>query len=124
MTTNLLRDAADEVLGQLSADQPTVKFDPAIIMVIIEALKVLLPLVLEWCNKEPEEVPQIAEGVLEPESVMEYTRRWWARRSLITELGRKQYNLAGGNALLDAVCRRASASGPERIRALYEQVQG
>ena len=117
-----LKKAADEVLGQLQADKPTLTFDPATIMIIIEALKILLPLVLEWCDKEPKDVPQLAEGVLEPDTVMEYTRRGWARRTLIKELGRRQYNEVGGEALLDAVCRKAVSTDPQRIAVLYSEL--
>jgi hypothetical protein len=117
-----LKKAADEILVQLQGDKPTMAFDPATIMIIIEALKILLPLVLEWCDKEPEEVPELAEGVLEPESFLERTRRWWAKRVLINELGRKQYNQAGGEALLDAVCRRAAIADPQRIARLYGEL--
>jgi hypothetical protein len=117
-----LKKAADEILVQLQGDKPTMAFDPATIMIIIEALKILLPLVLEWCDKEPEEVPELAEGVLEPESFLERTRRWWAKRVLINELGRKQYNQAGGEALLDAVCRRSVTTDPQRIARLYGEL--
>lgn len=117
-----LRDAAGGIMATLQQSQPAQQFDPAIILIIIQALKILLPMVLEYCDKEPDEVPTLAARMLQPASVADRIAYWMAYRSLQRELGWRQYQLAGGSAMLRAILSGASESKPEDVESLYNSI--
>ena len=115
-----LREAADTVLCRLKTSQPALQLDPATILVIIKIIQLLLPLVLDMCEKEPEDIPSLATNALRPTSVGDRINYWFTRRAVIRELGRARYRDAGGDALLAALLEEASMASVEDLESLCE----
>lgn len=111
MTT---KEAADKVLVEMVRQSPGCAFDPNTILIIIEALKILLPLLLELCRKEPGEVSAVCReaqygGI--PYRV--------ARRQLRRELSWKDYYAAGGDKLLDGLLAVGATATEEDVQSIY-----
>jgi len=67
-------------------------FDPSVILVIIQIIEELLPLIIELCNLEPENVPKVAENVTGLRYMV------WRNRA-IRAVGRRPFREAGGDAM-------------------------
>ena len=116
--TSATTSVANRVFGEMKKNDPTCSFDPAIIMVIVEALQILLPMLIELCDKTTNEVPSVCGETL---SHGGFAYRV-ARRQLRRKLGWRDYYAAGGDKLLNAVLAVGMASSPEEVAQVYAEV--
>lgn len=115
----LVRESADLVLAELRTANPQMEFDPAIIAVIIEVIKILLPLLIEKCGVAAVDAPAVAKRVLLRESIWDRIQYRRARRALRYDLGSVDYEAVGGDRMLDAALRAAEAAPAEMMIKLY-----
>lgn len=113
-------EAANKIYGKLPRDYPTL--DPAIIGVILELLKVLLPIIIENCQETPEAVPKILSDMRHPRDIRDRIRRWRLEMTIRRELGWMLYRDLQGPALADAICQAGAESTPEEIWALCDSL--
>ena len=113
-----LNDAAKAVVQRLESDNPDYQFDPAIILVIVEAIQTLLPLLIELCEVLPSEVPRAAAKIKAGETFADRVRWRVAYRRLRRELGSDFYS-AGGAKLVDAMLDAAASTSGDRIDELW-----
>ena len=115
----LVRESAELVLAELRTANPQMEFDPAIIAVIIEVIKILLPLLVEKCGVSAGDAPAVAKRVLLRETIWDRIQYRRARRALKADLGGVDYEAVGGDRMLDAALRAASTAPVETMVKLY-----
>lgn len=106
-----LKEAATRASGKIVNE--TYQFNPAIILLIIEGINMILPLLQEYCNKEPEEAVAIAKNP----SWLEYrVARFQVRRAL----GRRAYRECG-KEVLTAMLETGGELTTDEMSDLYEE---
>jgi len=103
---------ANKVTSNVANGPP--QFDIAIILMIIEMLQNLIPILQDFCNKDPEDVIKMAKGP-------SWMERRVVKMEAIKVFGRRGYRQLG-NDVCDAVFKTAAESTPQDIAELYQQV--
>lgn len=114
-----LREASEQVMGRLESENQQLQFDPSVILVIIEAIRVLLPMFVELCQKPIDQLPQTAGQMLEPVTLGERISYRMARRSLIRSLGWEDFQAAGGEKMLKALLQEAAGAEVDELSELW-----
>lgn len=115
--------AAQQIAGTMKDKCPTFAFDPATILIIIQALSALIPLIRDLCEKDdPAEAPALAAKALDDS--MEGRRLFRiCRRHVRRELGLVDYCAAGGDLMLTATLLKATERESQPlIQQMYEEV--
>lgn len=118
----VLRAAADGVLKRIQTEQPNFAFDPATIMVIIEIIKALLPVIVEFCGKSPGDAPTLANLALTGGVLGENRYFRIARRVARREVGFRDYMLSGGDTMLKSLLEEASEKDETTMEAIYAEL--
>jgi hypothetical protein len=114
-----LKEAADSVLGRMQTENPTYSFDPAIIALIIEAIKELLPLFIDQCSVQAREVPAAAAQIASRTTIRDRIRWRSGLRELRREIGRHDFHVAGGVKLYTAMLDQAASTSGEEVEDLW-----
>lgn len=114
----MLKETACDIAKRASVANPGYSFDPTIIYVIIEIVEMVLPMIIELCDKESRDVPELAKDTL---AYGGFKYRW-TRRQARRAVGWRDYYGAGGDRVLDAVLGEAAESDPEDIGRLYAEI--
>lgn len=111
-------EAANDIYAKLPKNYPTL--DPVIIGVILELLKVLLPIIIENCQETPDAVPKILSDMRHPRDLTDRIRRWRLEMTIRRELGWMLYRDLNGPILAEAICQAGAESTPEEIWGLCD----
>lgn len=90
------------------------QFDPTIILLIMELIAEFLPVIMELCNKEPEDVVSMAA---EPTFLQRRILRMRVRRNM----GRKAFR-DGGDEIVNSLLVTTSNAKPEEISEIYDSL--
>ncbi len=88
------------------------KFDPTIILLIMELIAGFLPTIMELCNKEPEDVISMAA---KPTGLQQRILRMRVRRNM----GRRAFR-DGGDEIVNSLLVTTSDAKPEEILEIYD----
>ena len=112
-----LETVADNVASNIQSEE--YKFDPMIILVIVELLAEVLPVLMDICNKDPEDVVSMGK---DPNRFEKAYATWKARRSA-RNMGydrREAREVASG--VVNAAFMTAANSTPADIQEAYDAV--
>jgi hypothetical protein len=115
----LASDVAGKIGEQSDAPQGY-KIDPAIIQLLLELFKTMLPILLEKCNKNPERVRHDCEGILNPmrAPLQSILHRRWLRRQVQEVFGRRALR-EFGNSIENSCCQIGVGITDEALLAAY-----
>lgn len=116
------QEAANRVAEKLPNGYPLPKLDPAIIAVILELLKVLLPIIIDNCQETPDEVPVVLRDMRDPRAIKDRIRRWRLDLIIRRELGWRLYRDLDGPSLAEAFCEAGSVALPDEIWSLCDSL--
>jgi hypothetical protein len=124
---NALESVAGDVAGKIG-EHPlvpkTYKIDPAIIQMLIELLREILPALLDNCQKTPDQIRQDCEEILHPSRVIgrlhAMMNRRWLQRKVKSVFGSAVYREMGG-VVEDSVCAVGVGVTDEALYACYRE---
>jgi len=109
-----LRNFTERVVGNIDSKHNSARFDPTIILLIMELLSTIIPQIIEWCDKTPEDIPQMAKSPT-----------WLQRRVLVTKtrrvLGRRAYREYGPD-VVNALLKTGAQATSKEIEELYNTI--
>lgn len=117
----LAKRAADEIPNDADVE-PTYKFDPTIILVIMEILRVLIPIIQERCQASARGVKEMAAGCCEPTSLVDWLRWRVVVNAVRDQVPRQARKMIGWYVIERSICRMAAACDEVEIEMAIDEV--
>ena len=116
---SVLNKSANRVVQRVKAGDPTYSIDPALIAIIIELISQMLPVIMDWCDKTAEGIPEAAaEAIKDRGRDYRFARRQ-ARRAVG---GWFNYRDVGGDIMLNAILEEAANTTPEGMEQIHSAI--
>ena len=114
-----LNETADRILHRVKAGDPTYSIDPALIAIIIELISQMLPVIMDWCDKTAEGIPEAAAEAIKDRG---RAYRFARRRARQAVGGWLSYRDVGGDRMLDAILEEAANTTPEGMEQIHSAI--
>lgn len=121
MLEKLAQRVADEIPNDPDVE-PMYTFDPTIILVILEILRVLIPIIQERCQASADGVKTMAEDCCRPQSLADWLRWRIVVNAVRDQVPRQARRMIGRNVVERSVCRMAAGATTEEIQQAIDEV--